>query len=279
METSGPSFTVVEPGSPDDPFSSHNPANAATASVPAATPVVETPASQPNASVPSVEAPTIESTKPGSVPVSTPAAPAVTTTGLTQEQVDKIVSDRLREAQSGWDRRNQLLQEQVKQEKERIAALEKQHRDELRKAQLEGLPLSERTRMQEVWEIEDARAEVKAQRDAVTQYHQTVEGLRLFQEYHIFGVTEDDLLGLDVDKMEAFCKDKKLAFFEAGGNIAEAGKGNTPAAKPAAAPAAKPGSSAPYDPGGMPPAPEGTKLLTTQGVQSLGANIKSMFAN
>lgn len=261
MEPSGPSFTVVVPGSADDPFSA---GNAGQMQDPDKTPVNATgPVSQPGIQPP-VPAPAAE-----------PAGGAPANTPLTQEQVDAIVVQRLTAAQSGWDKRNRLLEDQLKSEREARESEATQHRDELRRAQLDGLPPSERARLQESWNLEDARAEVSKQAKAVQDYHKVVEGLRLFQTYAQFGVTEDDLLGIaDVDAMEAFCKDKKLSFLEGKLSGGSSQNGNGPSSKPAAA-----GSTAPYDPGGNPPAPGENKLLTSEGVEAMGANIKSLFGS
>src|SRR6476659_124585 len=108
METSvGP--TVVVPGSADDPFSVHNQANQ-----PQTVVIQDAPASSP-------------ATAPATPAASQPAqtAPVPAPKQLTQAEVDKIVSDRLREAQSGWDKRNAKLEADLKAEREAREAAER----------------------------------------------------------------------------------------------------------------------------------------------------------
>lgn len=264
MESSGPGITVVVPGSADDPFSVNNAANG---SAPAPTPGNVTPVSQPAPVAPTPAAPATPAV----------AAPAVTTTGLTQEEVDARVELRLREAQSGWDKRNQALQTQLADEKKARAELEKQHTAAERRIKLEGLRPEERERMQGIWTLEDKQAELDTQRAAVVDYHLNVERLRLFQQYHQFGVTEEALLDIkDIDKLESFCKDAKLDFFENGGKVD--GANVKPGDGKPAAPAKTPTSQqTPYDGGGTPPAGGEAKQLTTTGVASMGENIKNLF--
>lgn len=261
METSvGP--TVVVPGSADDPFSVHNQANQ-----PQTVVIQDAPASSP-------------ATAPATPAASQPAqtAPVPAPKQLTQAEVDKIVQDRLREAQSGWDKRNAKLEADLRAEKEAREAAERTHRDEMRRAQLEGMPEHQRQAIMSQWQLEDRENAVKAKESAVTDYFANVERLRVFQQYAPFGVTEDDLLAIsDPDKMESFAKDKKLAFFEAGGNGA-APSGSQNGGKPAAG-AAPAGANAHYDAGGSPPAPQQNGVISQQGVDHMGANIKNMFAS
>lgn len=265
--------TVVVPGSSDDPFSVNHgkPANehVAVQQAPgqAAQAVVDAPRTAPAGEVVS---------QPASTPA--PAATPAAKPGLTQEDVDKIVGTRLKEAQSGWDKRNQQLQQQLKAEQDARVAAEKSHRDDLRRIQLEGLRPEQQTQLQQQWAYEDRMAELNNREKSVTDYYGSVERLRVFEAYKAFGVTEEDLLAIsDPAEMESFAKDKKLAWFEGGGMGAKpAGEGDgKPASGSGAAPA---GASAHYDTGGSPPAPETGKLITQAGVDSMGANIKNMFA-
>ena len=271
--------TVVVPGSADDPFSVNHgrPANEHVA---VQAPVrgedepaggqVTAPAGR-TASQPQQAAPTQQP----AAPAANPADGKPADKPLTQAEINKMVEDRLREAQSGWDKRNAQLQQELKAEREAREATEKAHRDDLRRIQLEGLRPEQQTQLQQQWAFEDRQAELANREKAITEYYGSVERLRVFQAYAPFGVTEEDLLNIsDPAEMEAFAKDKKLAFFEAGGTGAKpSGNGDKPAS---AAPA---GANAHYDAGGSPPAPETNNLITQAGVDSMGANIKNMFAS
>ena len=270
-ESSG-QFTVVAPGSADDPFTAGNGGSAA---APDSTPPVATaPASQPAVQPPVI---TLDSTIPETQRPTTPEGKAAaTTTGLTQDDVNRIVEERLRNAQSGWDRANQGLKTTVETLTKALKDKEREVIEREREAKLTGLTASDQQRLKEQWNLDDERAKLEDQRGAVITYHQTVQAMGLFQQYHMFGVTEDELMEIkDIDKMESFCKDKKLAWFENGGTTPADDKAKASAKDEKPAPK---GSTAPVDLGGNAPAPETGKLLTTVGVQSMGQNVKNMFA-
>lgn len=260
MESSGgPNVMVVAPGSSDDPFSNNNPENNPDANLIAPTTSSAPPASQPGSQP--VSAPTQAPDGQQQVPVtpSTPAAPS-------QPSVDEIIAERLRQAQSGWDKRINTLQAQIRDQ-------EAAHLKQVRDLQLEQVPEHQRPQLKQQWELEDAQTALRNKETALTDYHKAVEGLRLLQTYGAFGLTEDDLLACEtVESMESLAKDKKLAFFENGGSV--------PGAKPAtqnggsSAPA---GASASSDVGSNPSSPATPALLTTPGIESMAANIKTLF--
>lgn len=267
VESSTAGQTVVVPGSADDPFSvNYRGGEGAAAGLTAdRTGVV----SQPTVTAPEPQ----RGVEPAPV-VTPPATPAPV--GMTEEQLNT----RLREAQAGWDRRINLLQGELQQERTARENEARQHTQALRQAQLEQVRPEERAHLEQTWNFEDRAAALDKKQAALEDYHKSVEGLRLLQLYAPFGVTEDELMALsDVDKMESYAKDKKLAFFENGGKVAEAGSGGKPD-KPAgktgvAVPA---GADAHYDSGGQVPAPDAQGLLTGAGVDTMGTNIKNLFA-
>jgi len=281
-ESSG-GFTVVAPGSQDDPFTSGN--GSGSTPDPASTPpVVTTPASQPAVQTPQSPTISLMDSIPESQRPNTPASAdgkGVTSTGMTQEQVDALVTERLRSAQSGWDKLNQGLKTEVQSLQQKLKEKDREVIERERDAKLLGLSPADQQRLKEQWNIDDERAKLDEQRNAVVDYHLTVQGMALYQQYHMFGVTEEELLAIkDIDKMEAFCKDKKLEWFENGGtkpaDSTSTAKGNAPKKDEKAPPA---GSTAPVDLGGSAPAPESGKLLTTSGIQSMGQNVKSLFSS
>lgn len=267
MESSG-SVQVVVPGSADDPFSVNHPANAAASGNGGGTvlgpgtfaSVADMPASQPNdATDPD---PKLDEPKPLS---------------LTQEQLDAMFTERLGKVQSGWDKRINAMSKQLESEQARVKTIEDGARVQIREAQLNGLPEHERERLRQSWNAEDAQRELDGQRSAVIDYHKAVEGLRLLHEYGQYGLTEEELLACeDIDEMEVLAKDKAIDFFRSGAAAApEAAK--PPAKAPEKAPPA--GAAAKQDLGGNPPGGEGPKFLTGQSIESMGANIKTLFGS
>ena len=264
MEPSG--IAVVVPGSQDDPFSAHAQDGSTQDQ---ATRAGDQPASQPNPQDAS------QASDPASGQNQSTQGANEQPKGLTQAEVDALVQERLRGAQSGWDKRNKLLEDQNKALQETLKQTQANALAEQRRIQLESTPEHMRAQLQEQWNVADEKAELKSQRDQLLTYHQTVEALRIFQTYGTFGVTEEMLLECKtIEEMEKLALETKVAFFENGGKVPA--KAATTAAKGEQKPA---GQSASADLGGNPGAHQEAGLLTTRGVESMGANIKNMFSN
>lgn len=259
-ETSAP--TVVQPGSPGDPFSTRNPEVAAEFGHP----VVGQPGSDGRTTQPAT------TTQPAPV-AAAPAAPA-SGGGLTEEQISTLFQDRLVDATKGLERRISAQATELKTLRQDNQRIQQGAKEQVRQAQLQGLSERDRTAMQEVWTREDQATAISGREQAVMDLYKATEGLRLFLTYGEYGVTEEELLAAgSVEEMESLAKDKAIEFLRTGGQSkAQAQKTVEAVAK---APA---GASAQADLGNQPPVQDGAKLLSTGGLDAMAANVKTLFS-
>lgn len=253
--------TVVGPGDPtfSDP-------NAATQSN--AAPV----GSQPNPS--NVQQDPAQN-QPANAASAAPAAPATAAAPgavtFTPEQ-EAALQARIAAAHSGLDRKINTLQTALQDKEAEIERAQEEAQKQIRAAQANGLSEDERKRLESLWADEDRLAAIEKREKAVGQLYLSVEGLRLLTKYESQGVLEEDILEYkgDPSQLETFIK--ALAYERL--TDPNAGK---PAASAAKAPPA--GSAAAVDMGNTPSINEGPKMLTTQGLDSMAANIKTLFAD
>ena len=263
-----PALAVVAPGSVDDPFSTNNPAVAAEFGVPAApgNPVV--------AATGTPAEPVQNPATPAQTPVvsGVPAAPVAP---LTAEQVEAMLTQRITDATKGLERRISTQAAENKALKDQVATVERQRVEEVRQAQLTGIPERDRAQLVSAWANEDRETALKDREAKVFDFYKDVEGMRLIQTYGDVGLVEDDILGCTtVEDMEKVALQKAVEFYRTGGQSQKQATASA-AAKAATAPA---GASAQADIGsGGAIGDNGSKMLTGHGLEDMSANIKSLF--
>lgn len=256
--------TVTVVGAGDPTFSDPNATTQSTAapagSQPNPSPVQQDPAqNQPNAAS---AAPV--------VPANANPAPGAVT--FTPEQ-EAALQARIAAAHSGLDRKVNTLQKALQDKEAEIERAQEEAQKQIRAAQANGLPEDERKRLEALWADEDRLAAIEKREKAVGQLYLSVEGLRLLTKYESQGIAEEDILEYTGDPTGLETYIKALAFERL--TNPDASKPSA-GAKAATAPA---GASAPVDMGNTPALNEGPKMLTTQGLESMAANIKTLFAD
>lgn len=285
LQNTGFQPIVVEPGSPDDPFSIHNqpvsaPAPASPVQIAGTAPVGIEDGSK--ASVPSIPAATPQSApatpvEPGtSAPASvTPAAPAVdpnTLAGLIKEEVGKA----LRSQQSSYDKRINELQSQLVEAQKAEAQRE-------RDAKLASDELSdeEKDLLRTKWNLDDEKAKLDEYADSLDAFYRTQYVASLVSEAGRYGVTAEDLEAFsEPEDMDRFVLEKELEFFRSGAQVTNTVPANsvvTTAVTPSAPePQAPAGASAPSDLGGAAPDAPRPQLDQGRGLDVLSRNLNSM---
>ena len=254
--------TVVGPGDPT--FSDPNAATQSTAA-PAG--------SQPNPSNvqqdPAQNQPANAASAAPAVPANANPAPGAVT--FTPEQ-EAALQARIAAAHSGLDRKINTLQTALQDKEAEIERAQEEAQKQIRAAQANGLDENERKRLEALWADEDRLAAIEKREKAVGQLYLSVEGLRLLTKYESQGILEEDILGYkgDASQLETFIK--ALAYER----LTDPNAGKPPAGTAKAPPA---GSAAAVDMGNTPAINEGPKMLTTQGLDSMAANIKTLFAD
>lgn len=192
-----------------------------------------------------------EPDQPTTAAPSTPASqPAPDLTAL-HEAIQSQVS----QAQSGWDRRNHLLEEQNAKLTQQISEIGQRVKEAERHGKEEGLSGEESALLRAGWDVEDAKSLLNTQREAVDEYRTAVIAHDAMVRFGSLGLTEEMLEGKGADEIDGM--------MAAYGTIA---KQPTPAA-----------AKATSDLGGAPPAPEPFKLGSEQGVDAMATNVKNLF--
>lgn len=259
-ESAGMTTTIVVPGSADDPFTR----GAAAVAQPTAQPPV-IPAAQPTNTT--VVQPPVQVQQ---VDQNAKAPP-------TQAEIDAIVAERVGKATSTLDRRLNALTKELENQQATAEAQRIANVAAVRAAQTNGLRADQVADMQKVWEQEDRLAALETREKAVVDLYRSTEGLRLLTTYGEFGIEEDDILGYtgDPTQLEDFVKGLAFEKMRAGGTSAGS------AAKQVAAAAAEGDGAKPnagqqdIGSGGM--SAVGAKMLTTTGLGSMAANVKTLF--
>lgn len=266
MDPSG-GFTATVVGAGDPTFSDPSDGGGGQAAAPA-TQVQDPPASQPVVN-PFVQ----QDDQTTTTVVREPANPATTIT----PELEALIQSRVSQAHSTLDKRINTLSQVVKDKDAEIERVREEGIKRARDVELNQTPEHERQRLLDAWAGEDARANLTRQQSEVRDLYKNVEGLRLLTAYGTHGITEDDILGYtgDPTDMENFVKAlafERLTDGGASARSAEAAVKNTAATvKPA-------GADAQQDAGSSPAAPQEPKMLTTQGIASMAANIKQSFS-
>lgn len=245
------SVQVVTPGSPDDPFSANPDRNAAP---PVAAQVAE--GAQAAAQGAPAGAEGTQDTEDDVLPVAaaapgegdlTPAQEARMRAMLDEEL--KVERERIRaevrneeipRIQSGLDRRLGQMQERVDALQAERDASNKLIRDQ----QIANLAPEEQARIREGWANEDAAKANADYADELAAYHDDLEVYRLFAAYQPYGVTEEDLRGIEFDDREAFCLRKENEALRSGAAPAATNTNGTQA-QPAPATVTEPARPAP----------------------------------
>lgn len=233
---------VVEPGSPGDPFSTNN-QNVAPPVDPAAT----------------------GDPAPASQPVTSDAITNIAALLKDPEVVkviDATVNERVSRAQSGLDKLNRTLKQNLEATKAQAEAAEKKATRLERQVQLSNLTDTERAAQLQQFDYEDKEDALKVKAKGVDDYYRSVTALDLVNKYGMYGFSEEDIGDDDtVEEMEIKALRKQNEFYV----------GKVPAsAGPAAA-------SAPSDLGAGGPAAPAFKLGTEQGRDSMAANLKALM--
>lgn len=206
---------IVTPGSADDPFAPKNVVPSPPAVDPTAAPVVSAPSGE-VPPTPAITTPAPAGTTPA--PTATPAAPPTVAPGLDADAVQKMIDDRLRDQQSGYDRRINVLSTQLTAERENAANAAKAHEEQVRNMKLQDSTLTaeEKQRLQQEWNIADEKAQLAGWQSELETFHVQLTVASLVEEFGSYGVTPDALEALETpEEMEALCLETKANALEA----------------------------------------------------------------
>lgn len=237
----GGQVQVVEPGSPDDPFSVKGAAG-------------EQPKTGPNAGP---SQPATDDNPPASEPFTEDDDAKLL------RELEETIQTRVSAAQSGLNKRNSQLEKQVKETSEQLAAVQKSLKDAERRAAAANLSEDQLAVLKAQWDAEDKEGTLGTKEKAVDDYFRNVTAYDLVTRYGKYGLTPELLEEAEtVDEMHLVAEKTRADFLESGGKPAPTG--------PA-------GARAPSDLGGRAPGAEPFKLGTEQGVKALADNVRDLF--
>lgn len=278
-----PQVIVVEPGSPDDPFTQ------------AASDAVPTPSTTP-AVEPGKVSTTVLETPADGVPaaVPTPTIPEPDAAELAQlsPEDQEFIKDLYAQArkeledevvpriQSGYDRREAALQRQITTMQEAASKREAELQSEIRDRMLAGLTPEEQDKLRAQWDVADERAKLDEMRIEVEAYHKSVFIADCIQRFPELELTVEELDTFPTPELiESAIKDAMIDYYREGGQAtpapgaaAAAAATTTPAA---AAPAATvpAGVNANTDAGGGSAVPQVSKFDDTPGKSAMVSNL------
>jgi hypothetical protein len=237
-------FQVVDPGSPNDPFSVKN--------APQADPVT-------------TEAPAVPS-QPASTPDLAVALAELLKRPEVSAAIESAVTERVSKAQSGLDRLNAKLKTELDKATAQAKEATKQSLRLQREVEASNLTPQEREVLLKQYAAEDRLAEVEDKAKGVDDYYRSVIALDLVNKFGLYGFTEDDIDDADsAEEIEIKALKKQAEFYTKGGKVPA--KPGTPAA-----------ATAVSDLGaGGPPAQE-FKLGTETGRDAMLANLRAKMA-
>lgn len=170
--------------------------------------------------------------------------------------LEEQIEVRLKERQSGFDKRAAQLDRQLQDS----ATREKELRTEIRQLQAQGLPEEERQKLLDRYAQQDERVELDAYRSQLVDYHKNLYVESLALEFGEYGVKQEALEQVDSpEEMEAFCYETKANYLEAQMNQARQAAAVPPqaAAVPLQAATQVPPPAQPAQPAAAPaPAPQ-----------------------
>ena len=259
---------VVEPGSADDPFTA-SPTQAPPAPVePEATSEDEAATGEPEA---------------GSQPDEVALTPEEEETLLAELKEsgyvhEDEVQERIREAQSGWDKRNAALQKQLADLDAQNAQAMSALRSELREVKLAGMDEEEAKGLRDAWNSEDRQKELEKRIGAVDEYARTTHAYALSTRFGQYWDGQEEAERelqecKTLEDMDVLAAQKKAEYYErlASGEQGTKGKAGSPKKGPA-------GTRAKSDAGGSAPAAKPSEPSTEQTLDAMGSNIKGMFS-
>jgi len=231
---------VVEPGSPDDPFSVKG--------------TGEQPKTGPSARP---SQPATDDNPPASEPFTEDDDAKLL------RELEETIQTRVSAAQSGLNKRNSQLEKQVKETSEQLTAVQKSLKDAERRAAAANLGEDQLAVLKVRWDAEDKEGTLTVKEKAVDDYLRATTAYDLVVRYGKYGLTPELLEEAEtVDEMHLVAERTAREFLESGGKPAEKG--------PA-------GAKAPSDLGGRAPGAEPFKLGTEQGVKGLADNVRNLF--
>lgn len=258
-------FEVVEPGSADDPFTARNTSSPASAPSPvqiAGGAVQMTPVGVTQTPQPQTPATPAAPAAPAAPVVSTPtvqlspleqAVKDGTLDDYIKTQVTKVTSG----LQSSFDTRVARLEKERDEAREAVRNAQRES-----KLNSEDLTDEEKDILREKWKLEDERARLDEELKAADEYYKSLYATGMAQENQQFGVTVEELMGLEsAEEMDSYVLQKQLDFYKSGGNVqtpvVPSGTATAAGTPPPGVPA---GAVAPTDVGGSapstpPPAP------------------------
>lgn len=275
----------VVPGSPEDPFSAKN--NVVSSDQVAASPAA-----------PAEEGTKVESAAEGPKSPSEPNATATTSASAPETQrtlaqmleedteakeliaglIKEKTGEALRTQQSGYDKRINSLQEELKAAREAASKAEREA-----KLNSEDLTDEEKDTLRNKYALEDKESALKEYETELDSMYKSLVVAKLVDSHGQFGVTEEALSALDdPDEMEAFAKDKELDAYRTGNLPAKAAAvPDRTVQSPAAVqkepePEVPAGAMAPTDVGGSAPATPPAQLQTGAGVDVLASNLNKL---
>lgn len=291
-------FTVVEPGSANDPFTAH----ASPASVAVATPPLTGAEVVGNAEG-QVQTPTVVIPSPAPTPVVvvaaqepvTPVVPVVPVEPVTLSPEEQALKDgklgeyiaaQIREAneatrratQSSYDKTIQTLKDEIDNTKKEALRVEREG-----KLTSDDLSDDEKNLLRKKWELDDRASEIDTYQKTVDEYWMKVYRANLANEKAQYGVTVADLEAFtDENEMEKFALSKELEFYRDGKTVQIPSTAVTPQMTPPAVVVTTPetpapaGATAPTDIGGGAVAMPQVKWEDGAGVDVMARNINRL---
>lgn len=199
---------------------------------------------------------------------------------LLEEAQNKIVP----QIQSTYDKQLAAAARQIRELQQAQATREMELRNQLREAELNGLPDAEKEKMKAVWAFEDRQAALDAREQELTGYHTELLRAAYAQEYAEFGLTAEDLEEYGTpEEMDEFVREVQLEYYKQLAQMRQAAPA-AEAAPEAATTRARPqaqqrkapaGASAPSDSGGGAAVPEAPKFNSGRGIGAMAENLRN----
>ena len=277
----GLEFVVVEPGSPEDPFTARNaaPSPSSDAEPEAKGEPVARSVGEPSSQASAAGVTPAPTSAEGEEDELSPEEQARLETVLDTRLASRIESAR-REWQSKADKRADDLQKQL----DASVVAQKALQDSIREGQLLDLTDDEREALKAKWSLDDRKAELDEYEAAVDEMYKTMYTASILEEYAPYGVTGESLNRFEEpEQMEAWCEAVKTGWEQA---RTAAGLSTTPAAGMKATTITGAGASgdesvpagvsAPSDIGGNAPAAPPPELDKTQGLDAMTRNLNNL---
>lgn len=175
--------------------------------------------------------------------------------------------------QRGFDRQIAALKDENTQLQRQQDELDKQIREE----RIKTLSPEEQEEMRKGWAHEDKAKELDKYADDLLAYDKALHIRELVVKYGEYGVTADDLDGMETpEEQDLFCRDKKIEFLESGPKNqptnGAAPSNSAPATETPKRPAPA-GASAPSDRGGGSVPPQAREPDKGRGTDAMANNI------